>query len=179
VKFDADEVRAIVERLVTDVGLPADVSIVVEVDERTPTGSIELRGLDPVHCFAESGALEHPQHNRRLNPDGTREAIGRLLFEASDRFDPKFGAPPLGDDITLGVRVAWDTYIVGRLVRLGGREQRARRLYHYRSRHGFHDGADAGFDRLWNAERLTFAEITAISAGSIDADRTTRGHARS
>ncbi len=169
VRFDAAEIRAIVEGLVDQVGLPDGASVVVEVDERTPTGALELRSLDPVLCFAESGALEHPQHLRELHPEGTHEGIGRLLFEAGDRLDPAFEAPPFGDEVPLRIRVAWDTYIVGRLVRLGGREQRARRLYHYRSRHGFHDGADAGFDALWTADALTYPQIVAISTRSRDA----------
>jgi hypothetical protein len=89
-----------------------------------------------------------------------------LLFEASDRLDPAFDAPPLEDEVPLAVRVAWDSYIVGRLVALGGRDQRARRLYHYRSRHGFQDAADAGFTRLWTAHGLTYPEIVSISEQS-------------
>jgi hypothetical protein len=41
--------------------------------------------------------------------------------------------------------------------------QRQRRLYQFRNRHGFTDAADAAFDRLWSADGLTWAEISALS----------------
>ena len=36
--FDAAEIRAIVEKLVAEIGLPGDLSVTVEVDETTPMG---------------------------------------------------------------------------------------------------------------------------------------------
>jgi hypothetical protein len=166
VRFDADELRAIVETLVVDLGLDRDAVVRVEVDERRPTGDIELASIDPVVCRVQSGALENPQRLRELNPAGSREVIGRLLLEARDRLDPEFGAPPLDAAVPMPVRVSWDTYLVGRLVRLGGRDQQARRRYHFRSRHGFTDAADAAFDRLWAAEALRYDDLVAISDAS-------------
>ena len=43
--FDATEIRAIVEKLVTEIGLPDDLSVTVEVDETTPHGA-RPRGVD-------------------------------------------------------------------------------------------------------------------------------------
>ena len=66
----------------------------------------------------------------------------------------------------MATRVAWDVYVIGRLVRLGTRNQVQRRRYQFRNQHGFDDDADAAFDQLWNAESLTFAEIRRISTAA-------------
>jgi hypothetical protein len=47
------------------------------------------------------------------------------------------------------------------MARLGYPVQRQRRLYHFRNRHGFSDTADVVFERLWQAEGLTWADIQA------------------
>ena len=44
-----------------------------------------------------------------------------------------------------------------------------RRLYHFRNRHGFTDAADAAFQRLWEAESLTWDEIDALSQSALAA----------
>jgi hypothetical protein len=54
-------------------------------------------------------------------------------------------------------------YIIGRLVRLGSRDQQSRRRYQFRNQHGFDDRADAAFDRLWTEDALTFDELRRIS----------------
>src|SRR5262249_23627725 len=121
VDYDADRIRQITEEVARDLGLDPAMDIVVEVDERSPFGAHELRSLDPIRCFVESGILEDSQHVRKMSDVGSREAVGRLLVEARDRLDPDFGAPPLGEAVDVAVRVAWDVYSIGRLVRLGGR----------------------------------------------------------
>jgi hypothetical protein len=164
VYFDAAEIRALVEGLAIDVGLPPDVAIAVEVDESTPMGHAQLRSLDPVVISVESGALEDPKRPRQLNPEGAADVLGRLLFEVRDRLDPSFGDPPPDDELTLAESSAWQVYCVGRLGRLGHHVQRQRRLYQFRNRHGFTDTADAAFDRLWTADGLTWADIVTTSA---------------
>jgi hypothetical protein len=161
--FEAAEIRAIVERLMQDVGLPADLAITVEVDETTPMGRSLLQSLDPVVLSLESGALEDPKRPRKIDPDGAADVLGRLLFEVRDRLDPAFGDPPPEAEITLPQSVAWQVYCVGRLRRLGYRGQRQRRLYQFRNRHGFTDAADEAFDRLWTAEHLTWDDIASTS----------------
>ena len=54
---------------------------------------------------------------------------------------------------------------IGRLVRLGFKhyDNRQRRLYHFRNRHGFTDAADEAFKRLWTADDLTWSDIAALS----------------
>ncbi len=160
---DAAEIRAIVEQLVPEVGLPVDLAITVEIDETTPMGRSQLQSLDPVVLSLESGALEDPKHPRHIDPDGATDVLGRLLFEVRDRLDPAFGDPPAEADLTLPQSVAWQVYCVGRLGRLGHRVQRQRRLYQFRNRHGFTDAADEAFARLWTADGLTWDDIASAS----------------
>jgi hypothetical protein len=167
--FDADEIRAIVEKLVTQVGLPADLAVTIEIDETTPMGRARVASIDPLVITAESGALEDVKAPRRLSAEGTTDVIGKLLFSVRDRLDPAFGDPPSEDDLTLQESAAWEAYCVGRLGRLGIPVQRQRRLYQFRNRHGFTDAADAAFDALWTADELTWADITALSQEALAA----------
>lgn len=164
--FEAAEIRALVEQLVREVGLPTDLVVTVDIDETTPLGHARVTSVDPIVLKLESGALEDPKRPRQVDVDGATDVLGRLLFEIRDRLDPAFGAPPPDDELTLAHASAWQTYCVGRLGRLGHRVQRQRRLYQFRNRHGFTDAADAAFERLWTGEGLTWAEIDAISAGA-------------
>jgi hypothetical protein len=166
VHFDAGEIGALVDRLAAEVGLPADLSITVQVDESTPMGRSLLTSVDPLVLQLESGALEDPKRPRQLDPDGAADVLGRLLFEARDRLDPAFDAPADPSGLSLPQSVAWQVYCVGRLARLGHRAQRQRRLYQFRNRHGFTDAADAAFDRLWRGEGLTWADIDAESSAA-------------
>lgn len=162
VRYDAGEIAALVDDLAAQLDL-RDHEIVLEVNERSPLGTAELRSLEPIGLFVDSGALEHPKAPRTLSTEGTVDVLGRLLLEARDRMDPTFGAPALGEPLPLRHRVAWDTYCMGRLAALGHRSQTQRRRYHFRARHGFTDHADAAFDRLWTSPDLTWAEVTEIS----------------
>ena len=172
VDFDGAEIAALTEDLLPKVGLGADTEVHVEVNETSPLGYAVVTSLDPVTVHVESGALEDPKRPRRLEPDGAANVIGRLLLEASDRLDPGFGAPPLDEPLDLAVATAWHTYCAGRLHQLGERyyDQRQRRLYHFRNRHGFTDRADAAFAALWDGDGLTFADLQALSDGALGAD---------
>ncbi|MET0729284.1 MAG: hypothetical protein ABWZ76_13400 [Acidimicrobiales bacterium] len=162
--FDAAEIQALADELVGEVGLAPDLSVRVEVDETTPLGRVSVRSMEPVVLLLESGALEDAKRPRQLDPVATADVIGRLLLQVRDRLDPAFGPAPLDDELPLPESVAWEVYCVGRLGRLGRPVQRQRRLYQFRNRHGFTDASDAAFDRLWNAEGLTWTDITDISA---------------
>jgi len=166
VNFDAARIQGIVERLLADVGLPADADITVNVDERVPLGRAEVASLDPIVLEVEGGALEHPKLPRQLSDEGTADILGRLLLTVHDRLDASFGDVPEDKDLSLAHASAWDVYSVGRLARLGYRAQRQRRLYAFRNRHGFTDTADAAFDELWDGVDLTWAQIVAISDGA-------------
>jgi hypothetical protein len=169
VDFDASTIATLTEQLVRETALPEGTSVEVDVIERTPLGRVRVESLDPVRISVEGGAFENPQHLRQLSPDRVIDVLGVHLFQVRDRLDPAFGGPALDDEVQLPHRVAWDCYAVGRLDRLGHRTQRQRRLYHFRNRHGFSDEADAAFQRLWSADRLTWADITALSDGALAA----------
>jgi hypothetical protein len=168
VDFDRDEIRAITEQLVREIGLPAELDITIDVDDTVLLGGAEITSLDPVVLSLQGGALEDPKRPKQLSRDGTADIIGRLLYRVGDRRDPAFGAPPADDDLSLAQRNAWDVYCIGRLARHGHRAQRQRRLYVFRNRHGFTDAADAAFDRLWSSESLDWSTIASISDGALD-----------
>jgi hypothetical protein len=168
VHYQADEIKRIVEELLAAIGLADGTEVRVEVDESTPLGRATVEADDPILIKVESGALEDPRHPRHLSPTGSADVLGRLLYRVRDRRDPAFGNPPADDALSLPESVAWDAYCVGRLVRLGFKhhDNRQRRLYHFRNRHGFSDAADEAFDRLWTADDLTWSDITAISGAA-------------
>jgi hypothetical protein len=167
--FDAPSIVAIAEKLIADIDLPDDLDLRIEVDEHTPLGRAIVASVDPLVITAESGALEDPKRPRQLSHGGSADVLGRLLFQVRDRLDPAFGDPPPDGEVPLERSVAWDVYAVGRLVRLGYHNfnQRQRRLYHFRNRHGFTDVADDAFDRLWTADSLTWEDITSISDAAL------------
>ena len=171
IDFDAAEIAALTEDLLAKVGIDADADVRIEVNETSPLGFTEIASLDPLTIYLESGALEDPKRPRQLSPHGAQNILGRLLLEASDRLDPAFGAPPLDEPLDLPLTNAWQIYCAGRLDQLGYRhfDQRQRRLYHFRNRHGFTDRADAAFERLWSGDGLTFADIKALSDGALSA----------
>jgi hypothetical protein len=163
VHFDAPAIHAVVERLVSDIGLPAEFDVTVNVDETVPLGRATVISVEPAVIEVEGGALEDPKHPRQLSEAGTADILGQLLWRVHDRLDPSFGPVPPDDSLSLAHQAAWDVYSVSRLARLGYRAQRQRRLYAFRIRHGFSDEADAAFDRLWSAEHLTWLEVVALS----------------
>jgi hypothetical protein len=166
VKFDASVIKTVAEELVDAIGLAGAGDLRIEVDETTPLGRATVASYDnPIVISIESGALEDPKRPRQVSRSGSADVLGRLLFRVHDRRDPAFGAPPEDGQIPLPQSVAWDVYCVGRLVRLGFKhyDNRQRRLYHFRNRHGFTDAADEAFDRLWTADNLTWDDIVAAS----------------
>ena len=169
VSYDANEIASIIEELVDKIGLPSDLDVRLEVDESTPLGRAAVASIDPLVITVESGALEDPKHPRNLSRTGSADVLGRLMYRVRDRLDPAFGDPPDDDKLTLPQSVAWDAYCVGRLVRLGFThyDNRQRRLYHFRNRHGFSDAADDAFERLWMADGLAWSDITALSDGAV------------
>jgi hypothetical protein len=169
VLFESAEIRALVEQLASEVGLPADLPIRIEVDETTPLGNARVASVDPVVLTLESGALEDAKAPRQLDPRASADVLGRLLFEVRDRLDPAFADAPSSEELTLPQASAWQTYCVGRLGRLGHKVQRQRRLYHFRNRHGFTDVADQAFERLWLGDGLTWADIDAASEQALAA----------
>lgn len=163
VLFDAAEIRAVVEQLADRLGVPDDEVIQVEVDQEAILGKTEVRSLDPIVLWAQSGAIEDSKRPRKVSERSAADAFGMLLFEALDRRDPDFGAPPLDEDLEIPLFVAWQVHSAGRLAAAGYPSQHDRRQYHFRNRHGFTDVADQAFARLWSSEQLTFEQIRQLS----------------
>ena len=163
VLFDAGEIAAHAQRVASLVGFGPDTSIVIDVNEASPLGRATLASLDPITVAAEGGAFEDPRRPRRLSDANTLGSIAKLLFRAHDRLVGGFGDAPPDESLSLARAISWDVYAVGRSERAGLPVQRSRRLYAFRNRHGFSDAADAAFDRLWNADGLTWDGLCAIS----------------
>jgi hypothetical protein len=169
--FKADEIKQVAADVMAIVGI--DRPLRLDINEATPVPRMVLEQLEPGIVLAVQGAsFEHPQHPRQFGEARMRENLGVMLCRVKDRLDPAFGSPPDEADLSVAQKFAWDTYAASRAKRagLGGREPHRR--YLFRHRHGFTDAADNAFDRLWNAERLTWDEILAISADA-EAARTT------
>jgi hypothetical protein len=142
----------------------------VEVDEHSPLGKTQVVATEPITVTVESGAFEDAKRPRHLSEVSVRSVTGRLLFRARDRLQPDFSDAPGDLGMPLRLHTAWDVYAVGRCERLGLRVQKERRRYHFRIRHGFTDVADETFDRLWDADGLSFADLEAACSTTEAAD---------
>lgn len=164
VSYDAGQIERLATEMLDAVGFPADEEVTVEVDEKTFFGRSQVVRAEPLHLRFESGAFEDAKRPRQFSDPGARESLGVVLLRALDRRGPGFATAPPDDDLTLGQRVAWDTYAAGRIERLGWPVSKPRRQYHFRARHGFSDAGDAAFDAIWRAESLTWAELEGLTA---------------
>lgn len=167
--FEAPAIERVTADVAARLGFADDEAIRVEVDEKVPMGRARILSVDPIVLEVESGALEDPRKLRHLSEQGSADILGRLLLQVRDRRDPDFGAPDLDEELSLAHRVSWAVHCAGRQERLGYPIQRQRRLYAFRTRHGFTDEADRAFDALWSADSLTWAQLTAWSDGAIAA----------
>lgn len=167
VLFEPDRIRELATEVAGKIGVTVDIQ--VDIDEASALGRARVISAEPVKLWIQGGALEDPKRPRHLADHNVVEVFGRLLFRVRDRLDTNFGDPPSDDDLSLQQSTAWDAYGMGRLERLGYPVAKARRLYHFRNRHGFTDVADAAFERLWNAEGLTWADIESACAETASA----------
>ena len=164
VHFDARRIAALSGEVGELIGLPADVTVGIEVDEKSPFGKawggVEGRS---VTLTVEGGAFEDPQRLRQFSEAGARLVLARLLYRVVDRLDPTFGDPPADPDLTKAEHAAWDAYSLGRYARRAGVDAgQGKRRYAFRIRHGFSDAADRAFDQLWLGSGLTWADIQRI-----------------
>jgi hypothetical protein len=172
VKYDAGVIAGIAEELAGKIGFPDDVTVRIEIDEELPlplTGST----ADVVDGRAElwfSGAnFEDGRHRTTFNEPLARTELASELFRARDRLDG-FADAPADDDLTDGQRAAWEAWAEGRTARLGEVTRKVRRHYVFRLYNGFTDLADQAFERLWSADRFTWAELEALCAECKAAD---------
>ena len=165
VSFDAGRIAEITATVADGIGFGAEDEITIEVDERTFFGRSRVLTLDPLHVQFESGAFEDAKRPRHLSDTGTSESLGVVLFRAFDRRRTEFADAPPDQELTLAQRVAWDAWSAGRCATRGWQVSKPRRHYHFRARHGFSDAADAAFERIWNADSLTWDELNGLSSG--------------
>ncbi len=159
VSFDAARIAELAAQAAEMVGLGGH-DVHVEVDETTPLARIRTT-IDgaAITVTVESGALEDTRRPRQFSDDAAALALGRALIKAADRLHGGFSEAPPDDELSLSHVAAWDVYAVGRLARRGIATNAQRWRYNFRNRHGFDDAADAAFDRLWNSDQLTWADL--------------------
>lgn len=160
IEFDHAEVLAVAQEMADKVGLGDDVEVELEIDEAMMQPHVDS-SIDGKRIILKvtGGALEDQRQARHLDPQRARQTLGIHLMRGRDRLDPSFADAPAHADLTVQQAAAWDTYTEGRLSRLGVPGRPQRRIYHFRLRHGFSDGIDAIFQRLWDGSDLSWADI--------------------
>ncbi len=162
VKYDAAEIAEVAADLAARIGLANPIRIVV--DETTPmarmASTIDGTSSDAlVTIHAESGALEDTKNFTNFNRHHAELSLGRMLLRSHDRLRPDFAEAPDDDSLSLRQEAAWNTYVNGRLERLGVKVNRQRWKYNHRNRFGFTDDSDAEFERLWAADDLSWSDL--------------------
>jgi hypothetical protein len=163
VKYDAGEIADVVADLAARIGLSNPIRVVV--DETTPlaamSSTIDGTSSDAlITVHVESGALEDTKHFTNFNRHHAEVSLGRMLLRAHDRLRADFADAPDDEALSLQDEASWNTYVNGRLDRLGVEGNRQRWLYNFRNRFGFNDAVDARFDALWNATDLAWSDLT-------------------
>ncbi|MGD9795398.1 MAG: hypothetical protein AB7V43_18175 [Acidimicrobiia bacterium] len=163
VAFDGAEIAAQAAAIADVLGC-ADLLITIVIDEATPMTRSSIESVDPIVIGIEAGAIEDPRRIRHLQLDRLREVVSRQLLGALDRRDPRFADADGDDRLSLSQRTAWDVHIAGRLHRLGFPVGRARWEHRFTLGHRPGPATEVAFATLWDTDRLTWAQIDAISA---------------
>ena len=173
VKFDADEVRALIEQTLREVGFPTDVDVAIEVDEVLPhpltASSVDVSD-GTANLWFTGGCFESPQRQTGLSVENTRVELGSALLRAKDRIDGGFADAPPDDELDDRQRTLWEAYAEGRLVALGFPVRVQRRRYTFRLYGGFNDVADAAFERLWSGAPIDWAGLSTLASELAVAD---------
>lgn len=174
IAYDAAEIGAIVEDAAALAGVAPGVDIDVEVDEElfAPLVGHTSDVVDgTVRLWISGGNLEDSRQPRTFSVPQTRRDLTLAMLRAKDRLSDEFAGAPSERDVSRGERAAWDVFAAGRAERLGVKVRRPAQLYEYRLQHGFTDVADAAFERLWDAETMTWDGIREICKETGAADR--------
>lgn len=173
VKFDADQVRSLVDQTLGEIEFPADVDVTVDVDEVLPhplTASMANVVDGAAQLWYTGGCFESPKRQTGLSVDHTRVELGVGLLRAKDRLVGGFENAPADDELDDRQRTLWDTYAEGRLVQLGFPVRIPRRRYTFRLYGGFNDVADAAFEQLWTGVPTTWDALSAMADSLAAAD---------
>ena len=99
VKFDAGEVRSLIDAAIADTGFPAGVDVTVEVDEVLPhplTASVVEIVDGAANLWFTGGCFENPQRSAGLSVDNTKVELATALFRAEDGiYEFFFAGPPI------------------------------------------------------------------------------------
>ena len=174
IDYDATTIGDIVEDCAALVGLPSNVDIELNVDEElfAPLVGFTTDLEDGVvKLWISGGNLEDNRRPRTFSAEQARRDFTFMLLRAKDRLSDDFEGATSDGEMERGERAAWDVYAVGRASRLGIPVRHQAQLYEFRLQHGFTDIADAAFERLWNAETMTWAGIREICKETGAADR--------
>jgi hypothetical protein len=176
VPYEVPVIAALVEEAAALIGFPSDVEIDLEVDEDLPhpllfttSDIVDGRAI----LWVSGGNFEDTHHNRVFSEPFARRELTQVLLRANDRLSEGFASAPPDTDLSLAERIAWDAWTHGRAGRLGIEVRPERMRYDFRLQHGFTDAADAAFDRLWDAQTLSWDGLREICKETGAADRPT------
>ena len=174
VPYDAAEIRALLEDAAALAGVPPTADIALTVDEElfAPlTGHMSDVADGQVVLWISGANFEDNKRPCHFSADQARLDLVVMALRANDRLSGDFTDAPPDAELARGERAAWDTYAVGRALRLGLPIRRPRQLYDFRLQHGFTDVADAAFERCWHAERISWEGIREICKETGATDR--------
>jgi hypothetical protein len=174
IEYDAKEIAAIIEDCAALVGIAPRIDISLDVDEElfAPLVGWTADVRDgAIQLWISGGSLEDNRRPRHFAPAQARRDLTFALLHGNDRLSEAFGSAPPDGQLSRGERAAWDVYAVGRAERLGIPVRRQAQLYEFRLQHGFSDVADAAFERLWDAQSMTWDGIREITKETGAADR--------
>jgi hypothetical protein len=174
VPYEVPVIAGLVEEAAALIGFPTGVEIDLEVDEDLPhplvyTTSDIVDGRAVV--WMSGGNFESTHRNREFSEQFARRELTQVLLRANDRLSDGFSSAPPDADLSLAERAAWDTWTQGRTGRLGIDVRPDRMRYDFRLQHGFTDAADSAFDRLWDAQTLSWDGLREICKETGAADR--------
>ena len=174
VPYDVGEITALLEEAAARAGISSSVEIFLAVDEElfAPlTGHMSDVVDGRVVLWISGGNFEDSKRPCHFSADQARLDLGVMMLRAKDRLSDDFAGAPPDAELSRGERAAWDTYAVGRAQRLGLDVRQPKQLYDFRLQHGFTDVADAAFERLWEADGVTWQGIREICKETGAADR--------
>jgi len=174
VPYEVPVIAGLVEEAAALVGFPADVEIALEIDEDLPhplvgTASDVVDGRAVL--WMSGGNLEDTHKTRSFSEPAARLDLTQMVLRANDRLSEGFADAPRDVELTLAERAAWDAWTHARAGRLGLPIRPTRARYDFRLQHGFTDAADAAFDRLWDADTVTWNGLREICKETGAADR--------
>jgi hypothetical protein len=174
VPYDVDSIKALLEEAAALAGVASTVDISLTVDEElfAPlTGHMSDVVDGRISLWISGGNFEDNKRPCHFSADQARLDLIVMALRANDRLSGEFADAPPDAELARGERAAWDTYAVGRALRLGLPIRRPRQLYDFRLQHGFTDVGDAAFERCWHAERISWEGIREICKETGATDR--------